>query len=384
MLKPLRKTRDGIVNFYTKRSTLAFFITLVALFALIALGHFLRTPEPEAAKPERAAKKTAIYSARSPLYLEAVSEVKKEGVTPIVALTSGIVSQILVKPGMAVQDGTTLLTLTNDYDSGAAGLEKEIAKNNLLLEEEIYELDQDIQRNEREIADQDDALTRREREVELRTLEKARETRKVNLANAELNYKLALIDDAVLKPRAMGSGFVQSITVKKGDYVAPGTELATISNPYGNTLLEAFVTSEVAPFVDITKEAKITLANGTVVRAIPTYFSASEDQDGMFMIQFILSDEIAKNISAAQNPKVELPLRFTHDSAFLIPLDSVYKNSDSSVVLVNVNGKAEAKNVTLGRIRGNYIEVLSGLNQEDQIIMNRFVLAGDSIEVIEE
>lgn len=384
MFNPFRKAKNGVVNFYTKRSTLAFFSTLIVLFALIALAHYFRTPEPEAVKPERQAKKTALYSANSPLYMQTVSKTKKEGVTEIVALTSGIVSQIIVKPGMAVQDGITLLTLTNDYGSGAEGLEKEIAKNNLLLAEEIYELDQDIQRNEREIAQDDDLLTRRQREVELKTLEKARETRHVTLANAELNYKLALVDDAVLKPRSMGSGFVQSIEVKKGDYVAPGTVLATISNPFGNTMLEAFVVSEIAPFIDITKGARITFSDGTTATAVPTYFSASEDQDGMFMIQFVLSDEAAKNITSGTTPKVELPLRFTHEAAILVPLDTVYKNSDSSVVLINVNGQAESRTVTLGQVRGNYIEVLSGLSRQDQIILNRFVLAGDKIEVIEE
>ncbi len=382
MLQPFKKAKNGVVSFYTKRSTLAFFSTLIVLFALIALSHYLRTPEPEAVKPEREAKKTALYSAESPLYLQAVSGVKKEGVTPIVALTSGIVSQILVKPGMAVQNGTTLLTLTDDYNSGATSLEKEIARNNLVLTQEISDLDKDIQRNQSEIAENDDALTRREREVELKTLEKDRETRGITLINAELNYRLTTLNDAVLKPKALNAGVVQSVAVQKGEYVGPGTVLATVSNPNGNTLLEAFVVSEVAPFVDITKEAKITLPDGTRVSVIPTYFSASEDQDGMFMIQFILSDDVASKLSSATNPKVELALRFTNDAGILVPLDTVYKNSDSAVVLVNMNGVAEARTVTLGHVRGNYIEVLSGLEKTDQIILNRFVLAGDKIEVI--
>lgn len=384
MFNPFRKTRDSVVSFYTKRSSLAFFSTLLVLFALIALSHYLRTPDPEPVKPEREAKKTEIYSVTSPLYLQATSEVKKDGITQIAALTSGIVMDIVMKPGSAVQSGSTILTLTNDYNSGTTSLENEIARNNLLLTQEISKLDQDIQSNETEIAESDDALTRREREIELDTLEKARETRKVTLTNAELNYRLTTLNDAVLKPRALSSGFVQSISVQEGDYVAPGTPLATISNPFGTTIVEASVTSEIASYIDITKEAKITLSNGTVAKVIPTYFSASEDQDGMFMIQFILSDEIAKDVPAHQNIKVELPLRFTNQTAILVPLDTVYRNSDSAVVLVNVNGKAESRTVSLGHIRGNYIEVISGLSQEDQIILNRFVLAGDNIEVISE
>lgn len=384
MFNPFKKTRDGVVNFYTKRSSLAFFSTLIVLFAIIALSHYLRTPDAEPVKPEREPKKTAIYSATSPLYLQATSKVKKDGVTQIVALTSGIVTEIITKPGSAVQSGSTILTLTNDYNSGSTSLENEIAKNNLLLTQEISELDQDIQSNQTDIAESDDALTRREREIELNTLEKARETRKVTLTNAELNYRLTLLNDAVLKPRALSSGFVQSISVQKGDYVAPGTLLATISNPFGTTIVDAFVTSEIASYIDITKEAQITLSDGTVAKVIPTYFSASEDQDGMFMLQFILADDIAKSVPAHQNIKVELPLRFTNQTAILVPLDTVYRNSDSAVVLVNANGKAESRTVTLGHVRGNYIEVISGLNQEDQIILNRFVLAGDSIEVISE
>lgn len=382
MQKTFSRARTSVKNFYTKRSTLAFFVTLGVLLALILISHFLRMPEPEPAKPERELKKTFIYSESSPIFIPAVTEVKKEGITSIVALTPGIVSNVLVKPGAAVQSGTTLITLTNDYNSGASGLSKEIARNNLLLAQELDRLEERIEDDEERIVEKDDTLSKRQERVALNALRQAKETREINLLNAELNFRLETVSDAALKPKALSNGYVQSIAVRKGDYVSPGQALATITNAFGHTILDASVASEVAPFIDMTKEAKITFADGSIVRLVPNYFSASEDTAGMYTIQFTLDSEMAKKISVNESPKVELPLRFLHDSVMLVPLDAVYKNSDTATVLVNMNGVAEARNVTLGRVRGNYVEVPNGLEKNDQIILNRFVLAGDSIEVI--
>ena len=68
---------------------------------------------------------------------------------------------------------------------------------------------------------------------------------------------------------------------------------------------------------------------------------------------------------------------------FLVPLDAVFQNNAGATVLILKDGKAVSQAVTLGAIHGNFIEVQSGINQDDQIILNRFVLAGDSVEVVE-
>ncbi len=347
------------------------------------MSHFLRAPKEEENKPAAEIKKTAIYSQKSPLYIAATSELKKESVTSIVALTPGIVTNILVRPGQPVSAGSTLVTLTNDYASGGAGLQQAIAKNNLTLTQEIDRLSKDIRITEERVIKRDQNLNNNQESIALNNLKKERANRNVSLANAQLSYSFAATNDAVLKPKTLQSGFVQSIAVRTGQYVAPGQVIATINTPGEGTVVDALVSSDVAPFVDITKEAHISLSNNKTLSLLPEYFSSSENELGMFMIRFTLPKEYADQISANQNPSISLPLRFSHEQMFLVPLDAVFQNNAGATVLILKDGKVVSQAVTLGAIHGNFIEVQSGINQDDQIILNRFVLAGDSVEVVE-
>lgn len=378
-----KKPYQKLTHWCVEHSTIAFFSLLILLFGCIALSHFLRAPKSEEAKPVRETKQTALYSKDTPVYIEASTELKKEGVTNIVALTPGIVTRILVYPGQAVTSGSTLLALTNDYNSGSAGIGQAIAKNNLFLSQEIERLGKDIRTTEERVIKRSTELNAIQEAVALNNLKKERTNRQVSLANASLNYNLATVSDAVLYPKALQSGFVQSIAVRTGQYVNPGQVLATLSNPRGETILEAFIQSDTAPFVDMTKEAQIVLPGGETIKLLPTYFSSSEDELGMFSIRFVIPAEWANKIPAGKNPLVSLPLRFSHEQTFLVPLDAVFQNSTGATLLVVEDNKAVSRSVTLGTVRGNFVEVLDGMHQEDKVILNRFVLAGDEVLIVQ-
>ncbi len=381
MRQSLKNVIKKFNQFCVEQSTLTFFLLLIILFGLIVLSHFLRAPKEPESKPVAETKKTLVYSQSSPLYIEASSELKKESVTSIVALAPGIVTNILVRPGQPVAAGSTLVTLTNDYASGGASLGQAIAQNNLFLTQEIERLSQDIRTKEERVIKRDQNLNNNQEDIALNGLKKERANRNVSLANARLNYQLSTISDAVLKPKTLQNGFVQSISVRTGQYVAPGQVVATISTPGGGSFVDAFVASDVAPFIDMTKEARITLKNGQTLNILPEYFSASEDELGMFMIRFMIPSDALNQISASENPLVSLPLRFSHEQVFLAPLDAIFQNNTASTVLLMRDGKAVSQEVTLGSIHGNFVEVISGINQDDQIILNRFVLAGDAVEI---
>jgi RND family efflux transporter MFP subunit len=383
MHSSIKKAGKKVTCFYTEHSTAAFFTTLAILFGCIWLSNFLRTPAPEEAKQERSPKQTAVYSAETPGTVSALTTVKKEGTSTIVALTAGIVSSIHVRPGQAVQNGSTLLTLTNDYNSGSAALQREIAKNNLFLSQEISQLDKDIQKNEERITRSDNTLSDAAEEVALDTLQKDRTTRKVSLANSELSYDLSTKSDAVLKPKALSAGYIQSVAVKNGHFVTPGQVLATIVNPYRSiTTIEALVPSEVAPYINITKEVTFILDDGSTLAVVPTYFSAYANEEGMFLLSFTLSVDMAEKIILGKSPRAELPLRFQVGNTILVPLDAIFKNPDGATVLVVKEGEAESRMVTLGAVRGDLIEVTTGIEISDQIILNRFVLAGDTLDIV--
>ncbi len=385
MIKKLRSATAKLNQFAQKNAILTFVIFLVLLFGAIFISHALRTKTTTQETPQAVTKVTKIYSTQSPAYITAVSTLTKETTVPVVALVPGIVQQIFVRPGQAVQTGTVLLSLTNDYNSGNAALQKAIAKNNQELTAQIADLDKEIQKKQETIIRGDDSLSDAAETVALKNLQKARESRKMSVANTDLSYALAEQSDAVLRPRALNPGFVQSIAVRTGNFVSPGTVVTTLQNPNGNTTIEALLPSDVALLVDMSKEARISFRGKTdVLKLTPSYFSVSENADGMFTVQFQIPEELAASIHLGEEPKVELPLRVATASAMIVPLDAVFKTGDTASVFILQDGHAKAVTVTLGAVRGNFIEVTSGLEKNAQIILNRAVVDGEAVTVATE
>ncbi|MFZ3031483.1 MAG: efflux RND transporter periplasmic adaptor subunit, partial [Candidatus Moraniibacteriota bacterium] len=123
----------------------SFFVLLVLLFGVIALGNFLRMPETlsDTAAPE--AKETAFFdTAADTAFVTVPAKVKKESIIHIVALTPGIVSNILVSPGRPVASGQTLMTLTNDYQSGSSEVAKALARESAALTTTLAKIDKRI------------------------------------------------------------------------------------------------------------------------------------------------------------------------------------------------------------------------------------------------
>jgi hypothetical protein len=59
----------------------------------------------------------------------------------------------------------------------------------------------------------------------------------------------------------------------------------------------------------------------------------------------------------------------------------VYQTQDTSFVLVAQNNKAVTKTIQVGEVFGDYVEVQSGLKRGDQVILNRNVIADDTVKI---
>ncbi len=64
-----------------------------------------------------------------------------------------------------------------------------------------------------------------------------------------------------------------------------------------------------------------------------------------------------------------------------VPLDSVFQTQDQAYLFVAKNGKAVSRKVKLGSVLGRFVEIESGLNNSDQVILDRNVIDGDSVKI---
>lgn len=365
----------------SKRPVISFVVLVGLLFGIIALGHFLRTPDARENTITPEAKETTIFDlTKDTATITVPAKVKKESVVNIVALTPGIVSNILVSPGRTVVTGQTILTLTNDYQSGGAELQKRLAAESDRLTAQLAKIDKDIALLEEKRIKRDDSLSNTEEDIALAELKKDRATRKSTLEQSALSAQLTNVSDAVLKPKMFASGTVQSIRVKRGDLVTPGQVLATISTPRGATTIEALLDPKTVRLFDATRESHVVIDTETL-SLLPTYFSQTENENGLFSVLFTLSEETTNKITNGEYLKISLPLKHRANTIALISIDALFQDESVASVLVERDGIAVAQTVTVGNLYGRYAEILSGLTETDRVILSRAVIAGDRVLV---
>ncbi len=381
MFKPLTTLFERVIAILARRPVISFFALLILLFGTIALGHFLRTPKIVTEEIPREAKETTLFDvAADTAFVTVPAKAKKESVITIVALTPGIVSNILTSPGRSVFAGQTLFTLTNDYQSGGADLQKKLAAESARLTTELAKIDKEITRLEEKKTKKDDSLSDAEKDLALERLKKDRATRKSSLEQSALSTQVSNTSDAVFKPKTYTSGVVQSIRVRRGDMVSPGQVLAILSTPNGATTLEAFLDPKVARLFDAANEATLTIGNEALT-LLPTYFSQNENENGLFSVLFTLSPETARKITNGEYLKVALPLRHSQEALALVPIDAIFQDEKTTSILVLRDNTAVAQTVTLGNLYGSFAEITSGVDEKDRIILSRAIVAGDSVSV---
>jgi RND family efflux transporter MFP subunit len=373
-----KEKRDSSYALITKSPWVSFFLLLIFLFALIFISHALRAPEVSSDEAPMAPRKVSLFNPQNDsLVLTLHAQVKKDSIVTINALVPGIVTRIYTAPGKSVKADQTLFALTNDYGSGASAIEREIAKTNASLEEEIYNLDKEIQSLDERRIKKDKTITGTQEDLAIARLEKDREIRSYNLASSRLNLSLALKNDSVLQPKSMLPGVVTNVAVRPGQFVTAGQRLATLTANGSSSTIEASLSPDTAWLIDPKKEAILVLPSGTVPLKL-VHLSSQENESGLYTVIFSLPEETAKKLSDGFYTNIQVQLK-NNKARTLLPLESVFQNNESAWVMIAENGFAKAQTVTLGNISGNLIEVTSGLEANTPVILSRGVIEGEAI-----
>lgn len=376
-----RRFKKSSVSLITARPIITFFLLIALLFVFIAIGQYLRSPEEDRTVAQPTAKRTAVFDVASDTpRLLVPAEVRKESVVHVVALTSGIVTDIFVTPGKHIPAGKTLMTLTGDYQSGARGLQIEIAETEAELSEEQNDVDKKIAHWEREEIRKDTSLSDRQEKIRLKEVTQERLESKARVEISRLREKLAKTAEAAFRPKTFVPAIVESIRVRRGEFVASGTVLATLRTKGRASTLETLVSRETAALFDPAQPATLTIGSETL-ELLPTYFSSSETQDGLYPILFSLSEIMHEKITNGEFLRISLPLKAQTRHSVLVPIDAVYQELNRAWILVEENGKAESKTVVVSNVYGNFVEITDGLEPNARVILNRSVVAGESVEV---
>lgn len=226
-------------------------------------------------------------------------------------------------------------------------------------------------------------LTNLQKDITLKQLDVQEKSLELGKKVAGLQLSLAQIQASLMAPASPVNGSVQKVHVVFGQNVSPGTLLVTIFQPEHENTATAFVPQGIAPMVSQSEPSILTLANGKAIKVTPRFVSAEATDGQLYSVLYNLPTEHERMLTDGEFVSISIPVSEIDDTEtnMLVPLDAVYQGPDGASVFIVQDGKALEKNIKVGQIVGAYIEVLEGISEDDQIILDRTVIGGDKVTV---
>jgi multidrug efflux pump subunit AcrA (membrane-fusion protein) len=135
----IKQKSTRVVPFIKNNPVKAFFIALALLFLLIVLGNTVfKAPQPNLTK-QATVKEVEVVNIGQVPKITVQAQVQKDGVIQIVSQAAGVVQETPVKEGDLVNSGTTLVSLSSNYQGGnAATIQRQLAGSQLQAVSDTY------------------------------------------------------------------------------------------------------------------------------------------------------------------------------------------------------------------------------------------------------
>lgn len=197
-------------------------------------------------------------------------------------------------------------------------------------------------------------------------------------AQGAYNAAVANLEKTII--RSPISGTLNNFTIKLGDTVAVSQEIAIVSN---NNALEAVLylseedRSRVAPGQKVSLEGNI---EGTITKIAP----ALDPVTRRIEVRIGLPKTAIHALTNGQSLRVELesgqaapkPVQ----GPLSIPITALKMESDRTTVFTVENDRLVAKEITIGKLSGDYVQVTKGLTAETEIVTDvRGLKDGDEV-----
>lgn len=203
-----------------------------------------------------------------------------------------------------------------------------------------------------------------------------------NLDNAQGQLSLALTGASDLGIKAAISGTITGKYVEIGAEINPGQKIAQISK---TKLLKIETSLPSEDIYRIKVGQKVIIGDG-LEASISSIDPAADPITRKVKVE-ILFDNSQNELIQGTFVDVSIPakkLEKTHSESVFIPLRTITTTQTESFVFVVEEGKAKKQIVTLGKTEGALIEVLQGLKNGDELIIDggKNLEEGEEIEII--
>ncbi|MCL6096108.1 MAG: hypothetical protein M1444_00280 [Patescibacteria group bacterium] len=234
-------------------------------------------------------------------------------------------------------------------------------------------------------ADQPPAqMAKLQHDIAVEQLDLQRKALDMNLEISRLSYNLALVNEANMFPSSPFEGTVDKIFVHVGDMVSPGTQLVSLSGSNQHVQAVVNVPENIAKNISTIEPSVLTIGKDQIEMR-PSYVSQDATNGVLYSVIYQLDDSLSSKLTNSDYVEVRIPIGTadTTNAVPFIPLDSVIQTQEEAFVyIIDKNQTAKVKKITLGQIQGRYVEIVSGLPSESQVILNRNVIEGDKVSAV--
>lgn len=203
----------------------------------------------------------------------------------------------------------------------------------------------------------------------------------LGLETSKIQRDLAWVQASLMSPAAPCKGVVERIHVKEGDSVNPGDPIATIKTDNNQATLEALVPNSLAMAVSQTSSSSA-MVKGRKIN-LSSYYTSQEATSGqLYSILFNAPETITGELTDGEFITLDIPIgNSSQATSPYVPLDAIYQTENESYVFIVNGNKAASRKVSLGDVYGNFVVMKAGLRPNDKIILNRNVVAGETIRI---
>jgi membrane fusion protein (multidrug efflux system) len=181
------------------------------------------------------------------------------------------------------------------------------------------------------------------------------------------------------------SGILNDLPIEEGEYVQPGTTVAQVVETDPVKVVVQVPERDVC-FLSVGDKAQVLVNVRGLERSLQgaiTFISELADgQTRSTRAEIMLSNKDGM-LRSGQIVRARLT-RCVFENAIMVPLLAVIPMEDGKAVYVVESGQAQRRQVKLGVIKGDRVQILEGLNPGDQLIVagHRFVAPQQKVNVV--
>ncbi len=265
----------------------------------------------------------------------------------IVSLSQGAIRSVNFKLGDYVKKGQLLLSVDSDVQKTA----KEQAEAALETAELNMEIAEKLHKSEN-----------------ISRIEYVNAKSQLTSARAAVSQTAKLYRDCFIKAPFSGHIASKSQGLEKGSLLAAGAVVARIVNI--SKLKAQFQLGEMEiPLVEKGMEVELNIpatGNGAITGRITAVSPASDPQSGAFPIEVEFENREEK-IKAGMLANITIKSA-KQDKALVVPFSALFEKDNKKALFIEEKGKVAVRFVKTGRIRGNLVEVLSGVGENENLI----------------